>query len=91
MNDQARGILRTAGVWADDDFDDYEILRKDYGYYGFANYYIQNSWDETELVNKANVNYYKELITIDEKLGTTNTQQLYQCVYNSLRLDLLKV
>ena len=70
--------------------EDYDGLRK-LRFYGFASTYLNNSWDETELVNKAKVNIYKELITIDEKLGTTNTQQLFECVRNSFRLDLLKV
>ena len=68
----------------------YDKLRKLY-YYGFASYYIGNSWDKTNLVNKADAEIYKELITIDEKLGTTMTQQLWHCVQYSFRLDLFEV
>ena len=71
------------------DVPDYDELRK-LGVYGFTWLYIL-SWDETDLVNKADVNTFKELITIDEKLGTTMTQQLWYCVLSSLRMDILKV
>ena len=56
---------------------------------GFANFYIVMSWDETDLINKADINIYKELITIDEKLGTKMTEQLFGCVQYSFRKDLL--
>ena len=49
------------------------------------------SWDETDLINKADINIYKELITIDEKLGTKMTEQLFYCVGYSFRKDLFKV
>ena len=49
------------------------------------------SWDETDLINKADINIYKELITIDEKLGTKMTEQLFHCVKYSFRKDLFKV
>ena len=49
------------------------------------------SWNETDLINKADINIYKELITIDEKLGTKMTEQLFDCVQFSFRKDLFKV
>ena len=49
------------------------------------------SWDETDLMNKAEIDIYKELITIDEKLGTKMTEQLFYCVKYSFRKDLFKV
>ena len=58
---------------------------------GFASYYIAMSWDETDLINKADISIYKELITIDEKLGTKMTEQLFKCVQHSFRKDLFKV
>ena len=84
----AKKILReTIGAY---DCDDYDILRK-FTCYGFASYYISETWDETDLVNKADAEIYKELITIDEKLGTTMNEQLYSCVIWSFRLDLFEV
>ena len=49
------------------------------------------SWDETDLINKADINIYKELITIDEKLGTQMTEQMFYGVQFSFRKDLFKV
>ena len=69
---------------------DYDKIRKQ-GYVGFAHIYLQRSWDETALVNKADVKVYEELFKIDNQLDTTITEQLYWCVCNSLRLDLVKV
>jgi len=40
---------------------------------------------------KADYNIYKELITIDEKLGTKMTEQLFYCVAYSFRKDLFQV
>ena len=58
---------------------------------GFASIYIAMSWDGTDLINKADINIYKELITLDEKLGTKMTEQLFKCVQHSFRKDLFKV
>ena len=44
------------------------------------------SWDETDLINKAEINIYTELITIDEKLGTKMTEQLLRCVCSGFDL-----
>ena len=49
------------------------------------------SWDETDLINKADINIYTELITIDEKLGTKMTEQMFHCVAYSFRKDLFEV
>ena len=69
---------------------DYDVLRE-CKFVGYANYYLQESWDETELTNKADVTIYKQLLEIDSKLGTTQTEQLFECVFHSLRIDLIKV
>ena len=89
LNLRARDILRNNQIGCPDDA--YDILRAKHRWAGFASYYIGASWDETELVNKADINIYKELITIDEKLGTKMTEQLELCVKWSYRKDLFKV
>ena len=68
----------------------FDVLRKK-GYVGYAHYYLQNCWDASELKNKADVTIYKQLLEIDSKLGTTQSEQLIGCVLNSLRIDLIKV
>ena len=69
----------------------YDILRDEYGYVGYAHYYLEHCWDVSELKNKADVAVYKQLLEIDAKLGTTQTEQLFKCVFHSLRMDLIKV
>ena len=64
---------------------------RDLGYVGYANYYLKACWDESELKNKADVTIYKQLLEIDSKLGTTQSEQLFWCVFHSLRIDLIKV
>ena len=87
LNIRGRDILRKTGIWCCDDA--YDILRHEFA--GFASYYVRASYNDTELVNKADINIYKELILIDEKLGTKMTEQLFWCVQCSYRKDLFKV
>ena len=68
----------------------YDELRES-GCAGFAHYYLQQSWDYTALKNKADVKVYEELVKIDNQLGTTMIEQLFWCVFCSLRFDLVKV
>ena len=89
LNKQGIDLLKKTGIdgyygW------DYDELRKR-GYVGFAHLYLEQSWDKTALVNKADVKVYEELFKIDNQLGTTMSEQLFKCVYSSLRLDLVKV
>ena len=69
---------------------DYDVLRK-YDFAGYAHYYLVKCWDESELKNNADVTIYKKLLEIDAKLGTSQSEQLFGCVYNSFRMDLIKV
>ena len=61
------------------------------GFVGYAHYYLQACWNESELKNKADVAVYKQLLEIDSKLGTTQSEQLFKCVFYSLRIDLIEV
>ena len=69
---------------------DHDKLRED-DWVGYADYYLGACWDESELKNKADVAVYKQLLEIDSKLGTTQSEQLFWCVFHSLRIDLIKV
>ena len=68
---------------------EHHIVREK-GFVGYAEYYLQKSWDETELTNKADVTIYKQLLEIDAKLGTTQSEQLCRCLVYS-RKDLIEV
>ena len=69
----------------------YDVLREKHGFVGYAHYYLQKCRNESELKNKADVSIYKQLLEIDSKLGTTQTEQLFQCVFYSLRMNLIEV
>ena len=69
----------------------YDVLREELGYVGYAHYYLQKCWDKSESKNKAYITIYKQLLEIDSKLGTSQTEQLFKCVQHSLRMDLIKV
>ena len=64
---------------------------RELGYVGYADYYLQECWNESELKNKADVKIYKQLLEIDSKLGTTESEQLLGCLSYSSRKDLIEV
>ena len=64
---------------------------RELGYVGYADFYLQKCSNKSELRNKADVKIYKQLLEIDAKLGTTQSEQLFECVFHSLRIDLIKV
>ena len=61
------------------------------GYVGFANKYLQQCWNHTNLTNEADLNMFMLLVELDSLFGTTITEQVFMCVYVALRLDLIKV
>ena len=69
---------------------DHDKVRK-FNYVGYAQYYLQQCWNKSELKNEADVTIYKQLLEIDAKLGTTQSEQLFGCVFFSLRIDLIQV
>ena len=70
--------------------DDYDEIRE-YDYVGYAEYYLKQCWNKSELKNKADVTIYKQLLEIDAKLGTTQSEQLRVCLCYSPRKDLIEV
>ena len=88
LNLEARRLFESHGIRMY--FNDYNVIRKSGGI-GYTQNYLQECWDKSELKNKADVAVYKQLLEIDSKLGTTQTEQLFYCVFNSLRMDLIKV
>ena len=84
-------LIKSLGISIDVGENIYDVLREKYGFVGYADYYLQGCWDESELKNKADVSIYKQLLEIDTKLGTTQSEHLFKCVFHSLRKDLIKV
>ena len=90
LNLKAGGLIKSQGRSIAVTENLFDALREN-GYVGYAHNYLQQCWNESELTNKADVAIYKQLLDIDSKLGTTQTEQLSWCVYHSLRMDIIKV
>ena len=91
LNLKAGRLIQSLGIFIRVTENKFEMLRGEPGFVGYAHYYLRGCWDESELIKKADVRVYKQLLEIDSKLGTTQSEQLYGCVLNSLRMDLIKV
>ena len=90
LNLKAGRMVKSQGIDMDVKDDEYDELRED-NFVGYAHYYLQGSWDKSELKNKADVTIYKHLLEIDAKLGTTQSEQLRVCLHYSPRKDLIEV
>ena len=90
LNLQAGRLIDGLGIFINVTENEFDVLRK-CGFVGYGNYYLEKCWDESELKNKADVAIYKQLLEIDSKLGTTQSEQLFWCVFYSLRMDLIQV
>ena len=90
LNLKACELLNNCGISLAVRENMYDLLRGN-NLVGFAECYLQDCYDESELINKADVKIYKQLLEIDGKLGTTQSEQLSECVNLALRIDLIKV
>ena len=90
LNLKAGRLLQGLGINMDVKDGEYDELRE-LGWVGYAHYYLQECWNESELKNEADVAVYKQLLEIDSKLGTTQTEQLFWCLRYSPQKDLIEV
>ena len=91
LNLKAGRLIKSLGISINVTENKFEMLREKLGYVGYADYYLQECWNESELKNKADVKIYQQLVEIDSELGTAPTEQLFECVFNTVRIDLIKV
>ena len=91
LNLKAERTIYSTGIYMMITGKEFDVLREKHGYVGYAHYYLQHCWDKFELKNKADVEIYKQLLEIDSKLETTQSEQLFKCVFHSLRMDLIMV
>ena len=91
LNLKAGRLIKSHEISFRDQENIYDELREEFGCVGYAHYYLQECWNESELKNKADVEIYKQLLEIDSKLGIPQLEQLFSCVFHSLRMDLIKV
>ena len=69
LNEHGGNILREAGL----DFEeskDYDWIKKETIDYGYAGFYLRQCWNDSKLINEADVGVYKTLVDIDTNLGT---------------------
>ena len=88
LNLKAKKLFESHGVRLV--LDDYDKIQE-YDYVGYAHYYLKKCWNESELKNNADVAIYKQLLEIDAKLGTSQTEQLFGCLRHSPRKDIIEV
>ena len=79
-----------------EEWKDYDWIVEKYKYdgkffVGYASYYLDKCWNKTEMINEAEISVYCELVNIDTVLGTTLPLQLWDCLYNTTRWDIIKV
>ena len=91
LNLEACRLIRSLGISIAVAESNFDVLREEKGFVGFAHYYLYKCYDESEMKNKADISIYKQLLEIDLQLGTTQTEQLFECVFKSVRMDLIKV
>ena len=89
-NESAGKILREAGL----DFKkriDYDWIKKEAGYVGYAEYYLYKCQSDSKVTNEADATVYQKLFNIDTVLGTDASRQLYGCLHWTDRWDIIKV
>ena len=69
---------------------EYEILREKV-LIGFAHLYLGKCNSESKSDDKIDKEVYSKLVELDTRLGTTSSEQLFECVYNTSNLDIIKV
>ena len=69
---------------------EYKLLQNK-GWAGFAEIYLDRCNKESDADVKANIAFYTELAELDGRLGTTVTEQLYGCLRQTTRWDIIKV
>ena len=68
----------------------YKKLRKD-NWIGFAEVYLDRCYKESKTGNKVDKAIYIELATLDARLGTTTSEQLFECLCKTTRCDIIQV
>ena len=83
-------IIETIDFDKVDQYGIYEQMRKG-GWVGFAHLYLWRCKEESESEEKIDSQVYNKLVELDTRLGTTVTEQLFESLFYSLSLDLIKV
>ena len=69
---------------------EYEEIRKAGGA-GYAHVYLNRCHKESKTEDGIDVEVYTKLVAIDSRIGTTASEQLYQCIRFTTRSDIIEV
>ena len=69
---------------------EYERLRKT-GWVGFAQVYLNQCNKESKSNDGIDKEVYSKLVKLDARLGTTASEQLFNCLLKTTRSDIIKV
>ena len=90
LNLKAERLIDSVGIPIHVTGNEFDVLREEYEQVGYADYYLYQC-SGSALNNKAEIETYKTLLEIDSELGATQTEQLFESLFLSLRTDLIKV
>ena len=98
LNERAGRILRSTGInfedWKDVDWlrrQTLDNLARSGKIQGYADYYLAQSGNGSNMVNEADVKIYSKLVQIDSMLGIPLSRQLAVCLCWTTRWDIIKV
>ena len=96
LNQLGGKILREAGLNFEE-WKDYDWITKGVNHRGgiddegYADYYLVKCWNDSKKINEADASVYRQLVGIDETLGTDASTQLFCCLAWTARWDIIKV
>ena len=89
LNQLAQSILKDNGIVLEE-HQNYDWIRKE-GVAGYAQVYLAECWNDSKMMNRANVSNYRQLLDIDSNLGTNISLQLFACLGLTTRWNIIKV
>ena len=84
LNKKAKWLIQSSTLTSVNDDKAYDFIRERNKFVGFGHYYLSQSSEPDEKL-------YTKLIQIDAKLGTTDSEQLFGCLSETNRSDLIQV
>ena len=81
-------VIKFRSQRSNDDTSCYDEIRSNSYIVGYGNFYLMAM---KKKCRDPDVAIYKDLIEIDSRLGTTNSEQLYGCLQNTTSPDIITV
>ena len=67
------------------------VSLREANYVGFAHVYLQRCEKESKSNDGIDKEVYSKLVELDTRLGTTASEQLFNCLWSTTRSDIIKV